>query len=75
MKVIVEFKLPEEEREHYAALIGYDLFLALDHILNNLRTKLKYQDLSEVEFKIYEDLRQEIIDDLIDRGISLEKLF
>jgi hypothetical protein len=42
MKATLEFNLPEEEAEHSYALAGTDALLVIDDLLNEIRTKLKY---------------------------------
>lgn len=42
MKAIIEFNLPEEQYEHQSALLGASALAAIDDILEEIRSKLKY---------------------------------
>lgn len=60
MKAILEFNLPEENEDHDLALNGYKYKIIVDEIDNYLRSKLKYEDLSDVEHDIYQKVRDEL---------------
>jgi hypothetical protein len=57
MKAILEFNLPEEESEHSYALAGTDALLVIDDLLNEIRTKLKYDSgqLKEWNTEVYNE--------------------
>jgi hypothetical protein len=42
MKATLEFNLPEEQAEHSYAVAGVDALLVIDDLLNEIRSKLKY---------------------------------
>jgi hypothetical protein len=51
MKAILEFSLPEDEQDHKCALSGTDALLAIEDILDEIRTKLKYESGFFLEWK------------------------
>ena len=66
MKAILEFALPEETHEHEFAVKGWKFALALNEYDQWLRSVLKYDELSELDYDIYEICRDKlrtIIDD------------
>ena len=72
MKATLEFTLPEEREEFYAANHGMDYRMVIEDVLRLLRDKLKYGELSGPEDAIYERLRQDIYAALDDRGVSVD---
>lgn len=64
-KAVLEFKLPEEQEEFKTAMNAVNMSLTLSEFSLFLRSKLKYEDLSESDYKIYESIREkffEIVD-------------
>lgn len=57
MKAIIEFQLPEEEAEHSYALAGTDALLAIDDVLNEIRSCLKY-DSGQLKGSDYDTLEK-----------------
>ena len=72
-KVILEFDKEkfddEEELKH--ALQGSNYYQALVAFSDVLRSKLKYEDLSEHDYKLLEKLREEFFEKLSEKEVSL----
>ena len=60
MKAILEFNLPEEGDDFRYAINGEEYFLALNNIREDVRQMWKYQELSENEYKIVDEIYQMI---------------
>lgn len=76
MKAILEFDLDDANdiAAHKRCVQALDLVMALYQIDNELRSKLKYADLSDQEYDIYEKIRDRIHEILNSRNIDLIKL-
>ena len=61
MKAILEFNLPEEDEEFRQAANAGDMHCAIFEFSQYLRKKLKYEDLSEQEARIYENVQAEFL--------------
>lgn len=57
---ILEFDLPEQREDFIHATKAMNYYKALEDIKEYLRRKLKYTDLSEAEFAIYEQVRDAV---------------
>jgi hypothetical protein len=57
MKVELSFNLPEEEEEFRAAINGQKLRWITYHFDEWLRNQIKYQDLTDEEYKTYQKCR------------------
>lgn len=64
MKAILKFKLPDEENEFSLSLKGPNYRRALDEIDNHLRSKLKYDELSDSDYHLYENLRKFVLEQI-----------
>jgi len=73
MKAILEFNLPEDQNEFEYATKGSEMFLILWGVKQEYRKLMKYQDLTENEYKIIEALNDSLHDDLQHYGINLDK--
>ena len=73
MKAILEFNLPEDQNEFEYATKGSEMFLILWDIKQEYRKLMKYHDLTEVEYKLIEDLNDKLFEDLQHYGINLDK--
>lgn len=71
MKAILEFNLPEESNEFELAQKGIDYSIILSELDNWLRNKLKYEELSEEEYTIYEGVRNKLLELAGERTVSL----
>jgi hypothetical protein len=56
-KAILRFNLPDEEEEWRMTLNARKYYLALWDLSQKLRSKLKYEELTEEEYKIYDQVR------------------
>jgi hypothetical protein len=71
MKIILEF---DNNHDAWVALKARNLLYTLDEFRNVLRTKLKHENLSETEYKLYDTLRDTLwgiieenkVDDILD---------
>lgn len=59
-KVTLTFKIPEEQEELKIAQDGGKYLYALDELNNYLRKKIKYEEHTEAEYAIYEDIRTKL---------------
>jgi hypothetical protein len=72
-KAILEFDLPEEEAEFQYACNGMHWYLIVDHVLQYIRQKIKYDDnLSNETIDILEDLRENIWSEISGRGLKVD---
>lgn len=62
MKATLEFNLPEEQDDHAYALAGVDALLTIDDLLNEIRTKLKYDGgrFKEWDAEVYNEKTQSL---------------
>jgi hypothetical protein len=65
------FTLPEEQEEFYLAAKGSDWRLVVEDMDAHLRSKLKYEDLSEDVDKALDAARQHLHALVAERGLSL----
>ena len=73
MKAKLTFNLPEDQAEFDFAVQGSKMYSALWDISQELRTLLKYEELSEEEWKIVERIRNKFYEILDDSQIKLDK--
>jgi hypothetical protein len=71
MKAILEFNLPEEQDEFEMAQSGGKYNVVLFDVMNDIRSKLKYENLTENEDKIYESVRDMIMRYLDQYGVKI----
>lgn len=71
MKAILEFQLPEETEEHKMALDGMKYSIVLHDLDNYLRNKLKYEDLSELQNEIYQEIRDKLYELSNEEGVEV----
>lgn len=60
MKATLKFDLHEESEEFKDAFYGWRYHECIDTIKEHLRSKLKYTELEESEYKIYEKIYKDI---------------
>lgn len=70
-KVIIEFNLPEENEEFKTATKATDMSLVLWDFSQHLRSKIKYGDLPEAEYAIYEAIREKFHEILNDYNVEI----
>lgn len=71
MKAVLEFNLPEESTEFEMASNSIKVYCVLSSFDEFLRSKLKYEELTDLEYEVYENCRKELRDMLIENSISL----
>ena len=69
-KAILRFNLPDENEEFKYAQNGVQYAIVVEEMHQYLRAKLKYEDLSEDHYKIYESIRTKLYELMNDRGLS-----
>jgi len=70
MKAILEFTLPEENEEFKTAQNGANYSIALWDLDQYLRSKLKYEELSEEQHQAYQDIRGKLYELMQERDID-----
>lgn len=73
MKATLTFNLPEEEHEYMNAVEGAKMRSILWDLDQWLRSKLKYEELSDGQYDAFKETRDHIRGLLIDENIDLEK--
>lgn len=61
-KATLTFNLPDENDEFIMAQDGINYSLVLNDLRNYLRGKLKYEELTEEQYKIYEEVRNQMFE-------------
>lgn len=70
-KATLIFNLPEEAAEHTQALQAGTVLGAIQEFDNFLRSKLKYAELSETEYTVYEAVREKLFTSFSESGVSI----
>lgn len=60
MKALLEFNLPDDEEEFTNAVKGADYKSAIHNIKDYIRTIWKYQELTEDQYKIVDEIYKHI---------------
>lgn len=71
MKAILEFNLPEDSHDFAMASNGVKAYCVISAFDEFLRSKLKYHELTDEQYEIYEECRRELRDMLIENSIQL----
>jgi hypothetical protein len=74
-EAILKFNLtPSDEFDFYCATHGYDYFLLITELDNELRDRIKYQSekYSSKELKAYQEIRDWIVDYCIENSLKSE---
>lgn len=71
MKAILEFNLPEEKSDFDLCNQATSLHCALWDFSQFLRGKIKYEDLTEEQHAIYEEVRAKFYEILNDHNVEL----
>ena len=72
MKAILEFNLPDEEQEFMEAVNGGMFKHVLWKLDQDLRGKLKYETLTDCEYKCYEKVRKDLHNFLRANNLDIE---
>ena len=73
MKAILEFNLPEEQAEHYCAIKGADMLNVLWELKTELRSMLKYGELTSEQYEIVDKIQDFLFSSLNDNDVNLDK--
>lgn len=73
MKAIIEFNLPEEQAEHYCAIKGADMLNVLWELKTELRSMLKYGELTDQQYEIVDKIQDFLFSSLNDNDVNLDK--
>ena len=73
MKATLEFNLPEEQAEHYCAIKGADMLNVLFQLRIKLRGMLKYNELTNEQYEIVENIQEYLMDILNENDVNLDK--
>jgi hypothetical protein len=73
MKAILKFNLPEENDEFLNATQGANMRYVLSNFDEWLRTKVKYEDLNDDQFKVYQGCRDHLRTLLYEENIDLDQ--
>ena len=57
---------PDDAREHRYALAGRDALLALEAIREEIRSRLKYAELSDETVRVLEEIREHLPHELLE---------
>lgn len=72
MKATLKFNLPDEEFDLTTALNGSQYLFLIKDTLEEIRSKLKYTQLTDEQIKVYESIRDFIYTWASERDINLE---
>lgn len=72
MKAVLEFTLPDEEPEFMEAVNGGMFKHVLWKLDQDLRGKLKYETLTDCEYKCYETIRKDLHSILNANNLTIE---
>jgi hypothetical protein len=73
MKATLEFNLPEDQAEHYCAIKGADMLNVLWELKAELRSMLKYGEITSEQYDIVEQIQTFLLSSLNDNDINLDK--
>ena len=73
MKAILEFNLPEDQAEHYCAIKGADMLNVLWELKTELRSMLKYGELTSEQYEIVDKIQDFLFSSLNDNDVNLDK--
>ena len=71
MRAILEFNLPEDAGEHMMALHGADWAFIVQHLAENMRSKLKYSEMKTETQQMLEEISAELYKEIKDMGLTL----
>ena len=73
MKATLEFNLPEDQAEHYCAIKGADMLNVLWELKTELRSMLKYGELTSEQYEIVDKIQDFLFSSLNDNDVNLDK--
>lgn len=69
---MLKYNLPEEEFEFKTATNGSSYYFLIKDVLEEIREKIKYTELTEEQMAAYEKIRNFIYETAEEKNISLE---
>ena len=72
MKAKLKFKLPEESHEWYNAIKGAAMHSALWEYDQWLRSQIKYEDLKDEQYQVYQGCRDKLRTIMYENDINLD---
>lgn len=72
MKATLEFNLPEDEFDYNMSINGFKWFNVTYQLDQHLRSQLKYNELTEEQARIYEELRELLREKMIEQGVNFD---
>jgi hypothetical protein len=73
MKATIEFNLPEDQAEHYCAIKGVDMLNVLWELKAELRSILKYGEITSEQYEIVDKIQNFLLSSLNDNDVNLDK--
>jgi len=73
MKAKLIFDLPEESSEWYKAVNAVNMHCVLNEYDQWLRSKIKYDDLTDEQYQVYQGCRDQLRTLLYEENIDLDK--
>jgi hypothetical protein len=73
MKATLEFNLPEDQAEHYCAIKGADMLNVLWELKAELRSMLKYGEITSEQYDIVEQIQTFLLSSLNDNDVNIDK--
>jgi len=73
MKATLEFDLPLESEEFENSVNGPSYKISIQDILNYFRTQVKYKECTEEKYKLYEKIKEDIIE-ILEENEVLNKI-
>lgn len=73
MKAILKFKLPDDNLEFKIASQPLSWWSTLYDFDQHLRSKLKYEELTEQEYEIYDNIREKLFELMTEHNISFNE--
>jgi division protein CdvB (Snf7/Vps24/ESCRT-III family) len=76
MKAILEYDLsnPEQQAEHYRAIMSLKMAIALHEFADQLRSRVKYGDVSQEVYDALDEVREQFHQILQENGLILDNL-
>lgn len=72
MIAILKFNLPEEDFKFQTSVNGDEYYFLIKDLLEELRQKLKYSELTSEQTEVYEKIREFIYENAAERNLNLE---
>lgn len=70
-KATLTFQLPEEQEEFHMAVKANRAHIALLDMDQFLRSKIKYEELTEEQNELYQSIRDKLREILLDRDVNI----